>query len=102
MACAADTMIVSHAQTATARTARRGSETGRWPKPMSMPSRLAAIVLVVLASWTPELSATLILAYRGGGEVIIAADSVRTVSGANTVLEGDLARLWRAQRTKSR
>ena len=24
------------------------------------------------------------------------------VSGANTVLEGDLARLWRAQRTKSR
>ena len=80
MACAADTMIVSHAQTATARTARRGSETGRWPKPMSMPSRLAAIVLVVLASWTPELSATLILAYRGGGEVIIAADSVRTVA----------------------
>ena len=37
-------------------------------------------MLVVLASWTPELSATLILAYRGGGEVIIAADSVRTVA----------------------
>ena len=47
---------------------------------MSIPARLAAIVLVVLASWTPELSATLILAYRGGGEVIIAADSVRTVT----------------------
>ena len=46
---------------------------------MSMPSRLAAIVLVVLTSWTPELSATLILAYRGGGEVVIAADSMRIV-----------------------
>ena len=44
-----------------------------------MPARLAAIVLATLASWTPELSATLILAYRDGGEVTIAADSLRTV-----------------------
>ena len=42
---------------------------------MPMPSRLATIVLVTLGSWTPEVSATLIMAYRGGGEVIIAADS---------------------------
>ena len=46
---------------------------------MPMPSRLATIVLVTLGSWTPEVSATLIMAYRGGGEVIIAADSLRTV-----------------------
>ena len=46
---------------------------------MSIAARLAAIVLVMLIGWIPELSATLILAYRGGGEVIIAADSLRTV-----------------------
>ena len=46
---------------------------------MFIPARLAAIVLVMLASWTPELSATLILAYRDGSEVIIAADSLRTI-----------------------
>ena len=46
---------------------------------MSIPARLAAMVLAMLAGWTPELSATLILPYRGGGEVIIAADSLRTV-----------------------
>ena len=47
---------------------------------MSIPARLAAIVVVILASWTPELNATLILAYRDGGEAIIAADSMRTVA----------------------
>ncbi|MDD9981580.1 MAG: hypothetical protein OXU81_09520 [Gammaproteobacteria bacterium] len=44
-----------------------------------MPARLAAIVLATLVSWTPELGATLILAYRDGGEAVIAADSLRTV-----------------------
>ena len=47
-----------------------------------MPSRLAALVLAALAGWTAELGATLVVTYRSADEIIIAADSLRTIKTA--------------------
>jgi len=50
-----------------------------WPWRMSKRSSLAAVMSVALLGWTAEASATLIASYRSSDEVIIAADSLRTV-----------------------
>ena len=50
-----------------------------------MNSPLAAMVLATLLAWTPEAGATLIVTYRSSDEVIIAADSLRTIKTAPPV-----------------
>ena len=47
-----------------------------------MPSRFVALVLVALVGWTAELGATLIVTFRSGDEIVIAADSLRTINTA--------------------
>ena len=47
-----------------------------------MPSRFVAVVLAALVGWTAELGATLIVTYRSADEIIIAADSLRTITTA--------------------
>ena len=47
-----------------------------------MSSRLVVFVLATLVGWTAELGATLIVTYRSANEIIIAADSLRTINTA--------------------
>ena len=47
-----------------------------------MASRFVALVLAALVGWTAELGATLIVTYRSADEIIIAADSLRTIKTA--------------------
>ena len=56
-----------------------------WSWRMSTPSSLAAMVLVTFLGGTAETGATLIATYRSSDEVIIAADSLRTVKTAPPV-----------------
>ena len=53
-----------------------------------MPSRLAAVVLLALVGWTAELSATLVVAYRASDGLVVAADSLRTVTSIRTGQRG--------------